>query len=178
MPDLAALVALFYPDPAQLGLLELVTAESMPAVYRRLLAHNAHMTVTVEKFHHSRVDVRVLDRRRQPPHYARKILLARQSDGRVVQFGLMRVNFDYLDAEVQSEIEREQTPLGRILIEHNVHRRVRLSKLWRVVPGADLQNLLALDAPTVTFGRTAMVECNGEPAIEVLEIVTPEPTAG
>ena len=59
-----------------------------------------HMTVTVEEFHHSPVDV-VLAKKTVLPHYARKILLSRQTDGRVVQFGIVRLNFSYLAPEVQ-----------------------------------------------------------------------------
>jgi chorismate-pyruvate lyase len=173
-PDLATLVSLFYAEPAALGRLVEVTAEQMPTVYRRLLAHEEHMTVTVEEFHHSPVNVRVLAKTVSPPHYARKILLSRQTDGRVVQFGIVRLNFSYLAAEVQSEIEQERTPLGRVLIEHNVLRRVHLSRLWEVTPGEDLQQLFGLQGPQKTYGRTAIVECNEEPAVEVLEIVIPE----
>lgn len=172
-PDLQTLVALFYAEPERLGDFHQMAAAQMPADYRTLLAHEAHMTVTVEAFHASPVDVRVLARRKDGPLYARKILLTRRSDGRVVQFGIMRINFGYLEPEVQSEIERESTPLGRILIEHNVLRRVRLSSLWQVTPGDDLQTLFGMAEPRLTFGRTAMIDCNGEPAVELLEIVAP-----
>src|SRR5262245_4359486 len=73
-PDLATLVALFYESPQILGAFDYVTAEEMPPRYAGLLAHEAHMTVTVEQFHRSPVDVAVLDRRVTPSHYARKIL--------------------------------------------------------------------------------------------------------
>jgi hypothetical protein len=38
-----------------------------------LLAHDSHMTVTVERFHNGHVDVRVLETNITPTHYARKI---------------------------------------------------------------------------------------------------------
>src|SRR5207244_3656776 len=91
VPDLDTLVNLFYDKPAQLGQLVEVTSDEMPPVYRGLLAHEEHMTVTVEEFHHSPVDVRVLAKKVARPHYARKILLATKNDGRVVQFGIMRI---------------------------------------------------------------------------------------
>jgi hypothetical protein len=90
----------------------------------------------------------------------------------VVQYGIMRVNFDYLSPEVADEIRSERTPLGRILIEHNVLRRVQLFSLWRVEMGAELQQLFGSD-PGIAYGRTAMIDCNDEPAIELVEIVTP-----
>ena len=50
------------------------------------------MTVTVEEFYGSPVDVRVLECRRDGNEYARKILLTAHATGQVVQFGLVRIN--------------------------------------------------------------------------------------
>lgn len=172
-PDLETLIALFYDDADALGQMERVEASEMPAAYRRLLAHDSHMTVTVERFHNSPVNVRVLDERIEGSHYARKILLARAGDGQVVQFGLMRVNFAYVDDAVEREIRSRGTPLGRVLIEHNVLRRVRLSSLWRVQPGTELAELFDVTDGAETYGRTAMIEVGGDPAVELLEIVIP-----
>jgi len=176
IPDLDTLVGLFYDAPEQLGQFTEVAADELPNGYRGLLAHDEHMTVAVEAYHAGPVDVRVLDRVTTGSHYARKILLARQSDGRVVQFGIMQIDVAYLDAAVRDEIRHEATPLGRILIRNDVLRRVRLSALWRVTPGEDLRRYFALieaDEGAVTFGRTALIECNGEPAVQLLEIVAP-----
>ena len=41
----------------------------------------------------------------------------------------MRLNFEYLGTDVQQEIVGEGAPLGRILIDRNVLRRVELSEL-------------------------------------------------
>ncbi|HWB01155.1 MAG TPA: hypothetical protein VG713_21850 [Pirellulales bacterium] len=171
--DLQTLVGLFYDTPAELGQFSDVAVQAMPVDYRELLAHTSHMTVSVEEYHRSPVDVRVLDRRVTPTHYARKILLARKRDGAVVQYGIMRVNFDYLSPRVRAEIESEHTPLGRVLIQHDVMRRVRLAGLWQVTPGSELRKLFEIPSPRITYGRTAVIECNGEPAIELLEIVAP-----
>ncbi|MEX0714761.1 MAG: hypothetical protein WD278_20665 [Pirellulales bacterium] len=173
MPDLETLTGLFHDSPSELGEFDEVSADEMPAAYRQLLAHNAHMTVTVERFHNSPVDVRVLDKRVSATHYARKILLARQTDGQVVQFGIMRVNPAYLSPEVQQEIQAENIPLGRLLIQHNVLTRVQLFSLWRIVLGEELQRLFGLTGESITYGRTAMIDCDGVPAVELLEIVTP-----
>ena len=168
------LAALFYPSTDGLGEFAEVSADALPPVYRSLLAHNNHMTVTVEQHHRSPVDVRVLDKRRVGSHYARKILLARQSDGAVVQFGLMRIDFRYLDETVQREIESEAIPLGRVLITHNVLREVELVSLWEITPGDELAALLRAPAGARVYGRTALIHVNGEPAVELLEIVSPE----
>jgi chorismate-pyruvate lyase len=171
--ELYALTGLFYEQPAELGQFEEVLLSRIPGPYRELLAHTDHMTVTVEQFHESPVDVHVLDTLITPTHYARKITLTRQRDGRVVQFGIMRVKLDVLSPEVRAEIESQQTPLGRVLIKHDVLRKIHLMSLWRVMPGKDLRRIFGLASPQITYGRAAVIDCNGEPAIELLEIVTP-----
>lgn len=173
IPDLNSLTGLFYASRSELAAFTEVGIDELPAGYRRLLAHNEHMTVTVEEFHGCPVDVQVLDKLVTPTHYARKILLLRQSDRGVVQYGIMRVNLAYLPPEVSREIQSEVAPLGRILIEHDVHRRVQLFSLRRIVTGEELKRYFGLARPTITYGRTALIECNGVPAIELLEIVAP-----
>jgi chorismate-pyruvate lyase len=172
-PDLDTLVGLFYPQPELLGRFEEVESHELSRDYRMLLAHDSHMTVTVERFHNTPVNVRVLESQLTGQHYARKILLARQNDGVVVQFGIMRLDFAAVSPEVRREVESQQTPLGRILIRHNILREVHLTKLWRVTPGEDLRRLFGLADDQVTYGRTAIIDCDGEPAVELLEIVTP-----
>ncbi len=171
--DLDALIALFYPRSEELGRFDEVDSHDLARDYRMLLAHDSHMTVTVERFHNGPVDVRVLATQITGDHYARKILLARQSDGAVVQFGIMRLDFSCVSPEVRREVESRQTPLGRILIEHNVLREVHLRKVWRVTPGSELRRLLGMREGEITYGRTAIIHCNGEPAVELLEIVAP-----
>jgi chorismate-pyruvate lyase len=172
-PELDALVKLFYDSPDRLGQFEQVTGEQMPPVYRRLLDHDEHMTVTIEAYHQTPVDVQVLEMQVTDLHYSRQILLRRQTDGDVVQFGIVRLTLDFLGAEVRREIESQQAPLGRILIQHNVLRNVRLLALWRIEPADELQALLELVNPETCYGRTALIYCNSVPAVELLEIVAP-----
>ena len=168
---LEELYALFPGD--ELPRYEIIPGDEMPQPYRGLLVHEHHMTVTVEAYHGGPVDVRILERRQDGSDYARKILLTRQTDGAVVQFGIMRLDFSSVSPEVRQAVESQQTPLGRILIEHNVHREVHLTKLWKVTPGEDLRRWFNMSPGQITFGRTAIIHCNGEPAVELLEIVTP-----
>lgn len=172
-PDLDALIALFYARPEELGRFEEVDARSLDRDYRMLLAHDSHMTVTVERFHNGSVDVQVLESQLTGEHYARKILLTRQSDGAVVQFGIMRLDFACVSPKVRREVESQRTPLGRVLIENNVLRQVHLTKLWKVTPGSDLCHLFGTSPSQITYGRTAVIHCDGEPAVELLEIVAP-----
>lgn len=173
-PDLDTLARLFYPETLALGAFSRVSPEEMPPTARRLLAHDEHMTETVAAFHGAPVDVRVLAKRVDGQRYSRKILLTRRGDGRVVMYGIVRIDFAQIDADAAREIREERKPLGRVLIERDILRRVRLDTLWRVRPSQELAALLGMPVEQPTHGRTAIIECNGEPAIELIEIVTPD----
>jgi chorismate-pyruvate lyase len=174
--DLSDLVGLFYDRVDDLATFDRVSGEEVPQPYRRLLDHQQHMTVTLESHHGCPVDVRVLEYKNNEEAYVRTSLLTRQTDGYVAQFGIVRLHTCYLSDQVRSEIESRSIPLGRALISHNVLRRVELGSLWRVTPADELTRHFKLPSASVTFGRTAIIHCNDEPAVELLEIVSPEPT--
>lgn len=169
--ELESLVGIFYQDVADLGQFAVVEADAVPDPQRSLLNHDRHMTVTVEKFHSSPVEVRVSQVESHNNHYAREILLTRTSDGSVVQYGIVRLNFDFFSEQVRQEITGRQTPLGRILINHNVMRRVQLLSLYRIHPGRILRQAFELSEDEISFGRTALIYCDDQPAVELLEIV-------
>ena len=181
MTDLAAITAPFFPALADLGEFAPIAPSAMPDDYRTLLAHDDHMTVTVEAFHGSLVDVRVLQEYRDDEVYSRASLLTLQSNGRIVQLGVMRIKLQGLSDAVRSEIESRRAPLGRILIRHNVLRHVELHRLWRILPGPVLQKYLVAEAPALQtlppsepqyiYGRSAGIIVEGRPAVELLEIV-------
>lgn len=173
--DLPTLVGLFYDDAGRLGRFRPLSGDALPAPFGELLNHRSHMTVTVERFHRSLVDVRVARTCTTPPWYAREITLVTRDGGQVVQYGIVRLNYQTLDEPVWREIESQQTPLGRVLIQHNVLRELELCGLWEVTPGPALAQQLQLDVGQVTYGRTARIFCNLEPAIELLEIVRVRP---
>ena len=172
-PDIHNLFQLFPPAP-YLRDFDIISADQMPQPYHDLLVHEHHMTVTVEQHHGSLVDVKVLERRHDGDSYARKILLALKSDGRIVMFGLVRIWLNYCSPEVRTEIVAEKTPLGRILIEHNVLRRIEPTDYLKVTPAAEMMGWFGLPAPTPAYGRLALIHCDGQPAIELLEIVASE----
>src|SRR5438046_8069561 len=153
-PDLKALLALFTPGDV-VRAAEPVPGDQVPQPYNDLLVHKHHMTVTVEAHHGDLVDVRILARLQDGDTYARKILLALRRSGKVVQFGIMRVHLNYCSQEVRDEIVAGQTPLGRILINHGVLRRIEPTAYLRVVPGHEMMSWFNLDQPRPTYGRLA-----------------------
>jgi hypothetical protein len=172
-PDPRTLFALF-PPAADVPAFEYVWGDAIPEPYYELLVHKRHMTVTQEAYHGDRVDVRILERRLEGDFYARKILLALHRSGKIVQFGIPRINLRYCSKPVREEILFGQTPLGRILINHKVLRRIEPMAYFRVTPSPPMMAWFDLDRPRITYGRMGIIFCDEQPAIEVLEIVAPE----
>jgi len=173
--DLDQLLAEFY-TPAELvdlGSFAAVDGESVAQPHRQLLDHQSHMTVTVESYFHSPVDVHVLRSRMDHQWYVREILLETQRDRTIVQYGIVRLRYAMLAEPVWKEIESRSKPLGRVLIDHDVMRQVELVGLWSVQCGKSLASFFNVPQQTKTYGRTARIFCYGEPAIELLEIVRP-----
>lgn len=101
-----------------------ISAEEMPEPYRSLLAHEGHMTVTLERFHRTVVRLEVLEEKRQDDLYGRKILLTHGETEAVLQFGILRIDLRCCTPEVRERIVEGRTPLGRILIEHGTLRTI------------------------------------------------------
>ena len=150
-----------------------VEAAAVPEPYHRLLVHSHHMTVAVEEFYGDAVDVKVLDARHDSDSYARKILLALQGSGKIVQFGIVHIDLTFLAPAVRDEIVSQRTPLGRVLIRHNVLRVVRPVEFFRAVPGPAMCGWFGLTAPEPTYGRLGVIYTDGKPAIRVAEIMAP-----
>jgi chorismate-pyruvate lyase len=173
-PTLESLYALF-PAQDDRPTATLIAGEDVPEPYRGLLVHDHHMTVTVERFYGDAVDVVVLEQVREPEHYARKILLKLKSTGQVVQFGIVKIRLPQLPEQVCQEILSGQIPLGRILIEHDVLRTVHPHAFFRVELGSIMAEWFDHPEGSVTFGRIGVITADGEPAIQVAEILAPLP---
>jgi len=169
--DLDTLVTLFFSDASPVGGFEQVAAADLREPFQTLLNHESHMTVTVERHHQCPVDVTVLDMRQDGRFYSRKILLTRQSDNKVVQFGIVSIDTRALKPNVFDEIAQRKTPLGRILINHNVLRDVHLNNLYQITAGPELAKHFGIAEGETVAGRTAIIDCDGKPAIGLLEIV-------
>jgi hypothetical protein len=151
----------------------IVPPDELPEPYRTLLVHHHHMTVTVEGFYGESVDVHVQATHREGESYSREILLETQLSKKIVQYGVVRIDLTCCDPAVRTAILEEKTPLGRILIEHNVLRQIEPTAFLRIDPGPKLVQWFALSKPALTYGRMGVIFCDSRPAIAVLEILAP-----
>ncbi len=162
-----------FPASADRSELEPISPSEMPEPYRQLLVHSHHMTVTVEEFYGQSVDVQVLEVARVGETYARKIVLRLQETKKVVQFGLVSIDLSLLATDVRSEIESGRTPLGRVLIQHDVLRYIESAGYFKTWPTAKMCEWLQLPKPEMLYGRLGAIYTDGRPAIGVMEILSP-----
>jgi len=169
------LLGLFPGDSLPVKDFQPVEAAEVPEPYRKLLVHSEHMTVTLEERYGTKVHLVVLDRRHDPNTYARKLILRAGADGPVILAGIMRIRLDVCGPEARDRIISESTPLGRILIEQGFLRSIENLAFFRVLVGEALRELFeASGRATFTYCRTAGISLGGAPAVELLEIVSPE----
>ncbi len=200
--ELLALTNLFPADEPLFLKAEHIPSSLTPEPYKTLLVHDHHMTVAMETHHGCSVDVRVLNHRQEGDLYAREILLLKGLPARsltdealpespphphplplkaggagtrrsVVQYGIVRFNFRYVTDAVRDEIIAGQTPLGRVLINHNVLRHIDLGAILEITAGPRLATHFGMPVGGVTYGRMATIFCNRQPAVDLLEISAP-----
>ena len=148
----------------------LCPSDEVPAPFNQLLVHNEHMTTRLTAYHGEPVALEVLEHRQDGDTYKRKILLT-VGQGHVVEVGVVRIHLNFTAEEVRNEILSKKTPLGDILIQHNVLRRIEPKWFFRFDGPATLEAAFdrPLDGPI--YGRVGVIHCDGEPAIELLEVV-------
>ena len=151
-----------------------IDVEEVPQRERDLLAHRRHMTVTLEEHYRDRVKVVPYRVHQQGDLYGRKLDLVADSSGLVVMTGIMLFNFSCCDSKVRDLILAEEVPLGRILIENRILRRISSETFVRVEARDPFVQRFDLKTPQPAFGRLATIFYNGEPAVDLLEVVRPE----
>lgn len=150
-----------------------ITPAALPASARELLVHNGHMTEVLEAHHASPVAVHPFDIHRNGEIYGRKLDLSRAGDGHIVMTGLMIFNLQSVAAAVREEILAARIPLGRILINHQVLREVTSEAYLHIAADDPLAARFGLPAPRDVYGRLATIFCDGVPAVDLLEVVSP-----
>lgn len=149
-----------------------VGSEQVPEPYHQLLVHDQHMTVAMENFHQCKVAVKVLKTAKAGSHYTRQILLHPVNEpGKIIQGGLVRIHLDMLDEEVAAAILREDTPLGHILIHHDVLRKIEVLHYVRLDKSPQWQNWPGFQGEKEGYGRLAYIHCDDQPAIELFELI-------
>ncbi len=150
-----------------------VQPDVIPYPQDHLLVHHEHMTVVLQKHHGKPVEVHVLQEHFENEIYTRMISLTPAGSDKVVEWGIARLHFKHIPKAAREEILAKQSPLGAVLIKHNLHRRVKPRYFLRFPPGGAVLSLFEHRpaTPEDAYGRIGLIYCDDEPAIELLEIV-------
>lgn len=168
-PELKPLVAF-----RELPGIEFVPATAVPAPYRALLDHERDMTSTLEAFHKSPIQLRVLNSSRNHEHYMREVLLVSANTGRPVEYGAIRITLSAFNSEQQRMVLAERQPLGAILEAAAVPYTSRPGKFIRVKTDEAIQRTLGLSEAAILFGRCNRLSTNdGLTLAEIVEILPP-----
>jgi len=149
-----------------------VTPERIPLVPRGLLVHKKHMTRIMHAHYGRPVRIHVVERHHTDTLYSRKGFLTLEETILVVQHNVDRLDLRYMSTKVKTAILNEDIPLGAILTNHNVLRRIEPRWFLRFDESSPVLSWFACQTAGPLYGRLGTIYCNHEPAIEVLEIVT------
>lgn len=151
-----------------------IQTEELPTFCRELLDHQQHMTTTLERVYGEPVDLHVLKESLNDHFYQRQILLKLRKNQTVVEFGIARLSLDQIPQAVRDEVLGHDAPLGDILIRHDVMREIEPRWFFVVDGGCAWRQHFAASLSGPVYGRMGEIRCNGSPAIEVLEVVSPQ----
>jgi len=171
---LLALVSLcdgFHDEAEVRAAAEPVAPDDIPAPFHKLLVHREHMTTTLETLHGAAVALKVLRHHHQGDDYAREILLTLPGSGKVVEFGIVRMDLRLITPGVRSEILAGEAPLGDILIRHDVMRRIDPKWYFRIQPKSSLAQSFGSQPSSDFYGRLGVIHCNGQPVIKLLSVI-------
>jgi len=143
----------------------------IPEPYRELLVHHNHMTVALERWYDSPVEVVVLGETYADPFYGRLIQLRLAGTERVVEYGIMQIDLSVCGAQARQAILKHSAPLGRILIADAILAEVHYDSFLEFAPNQRIMQALAIDETKPFFGRLASIESNGGHAVDLLEIM-------
>ncbi len=148
-----------------------ITENELPQPFRKLLSHSDHMTTTLENHYDQPVSLEVLSHHQDGEHYSRQIILRLSNSRQLVEFGVVRLHLEFTGEDLRREILAMKEPLGDLLIKYDVLRRIEPLWFLKIEHDAALLSPCADEINGVSYGRIAVIHCNGEPAIELLEVV-------
>jgi len=152
--------------------------QDIPPLHKDLLFPCHHMTPTLENYFNSLATLNVLEvhhqHRDQGSFYARKITLSFGT--KIAELALMVVDLTQLNEMVVKDVVAASIPMGRILSSHKVATKVTVHHLVCLENDVeephngkkedDGENIIF-----PAFARVASIQCDGKPAIRLLEIL-------
>ncbi len=171
---LLRLCTAFFRDLGWIEQCQVVDSAEMPETARRLLVHQEHMTPRLREHHGRELRLDVRADRLDGDHYTRKIKLIVTGGEEIAEFGIMRIDLRFVPASARAAILERRIPLGDVLVTHGVLTRVEPWAYLRMPAPSPIMACLGRAESAAAYGRLATIHCNGNEAVELLEVV-PDP---
>lgn len=148
-----------------------IDGKDMPDPYRSLLVSRSDMTPTLERYHGSKLHLRILDSGRHGDEYRRHVVLLDVRE-KAVEFGAIHIHLEVLPAQVQEVVLEGRRPLGGLLIESKVIHHSCPSAYFAVDGDDVINRTLQQTGTSELYGRcNTLVAEDGRPIAEVVEIL-------
>jgi chorismate-pyruvate lyase len=161
----------FFRDLAWIERCEVAQPKDLPQAVQHLLVHDEHMTPRLREHYGREMRLDVRADRLDGDLYTRKIELIVAVSGDIAEFGIMRIDLRFVSSEARLAILERRIPLGDVLVSHSVLTRVEPWAYLRVPGPSPIMGCLGRETAAVAYGRLARIHCNGNDAVELLEVV-------
>lgn len=152
---------------------KILEAQELDEPYRTLLAHDRDMTGTLETYFKQPMTLRVHVKKIEGDSLYRQVSLLCANDGRPAEFGAIRIDLSCFDEQTRELVAACETPLGRVLREHNVAYVSNPSAYLEVTPDELLGEALG-DARGPLYGRKNELKMpDGRAIAQIIEILPP-----
>jgi len=153
---------------------EAVDGEAVPEPFHGLLVHANDMTPTLEAFHRSPIELRLIQRHLEGDIYSRLVDLSIVGHDSPVEFGCIAINLQHFPAAAREVILDGHMPLGTILARHNIAHQSHPQAYVRVKADPFMSDALYLSGSPDLYGRRNLLSTPDRRVLaEVLEILPP-----
>jgi len=150
----------------------------IPQPYRKLLVHERDMTGTLESHFGQPMTLQVLKKRVEGGVLFRQVLLMGTADGRVAEFGAIRIELGCFDDKARQRIEACRQPLGAILRDLDIPYVSKPSAYLDVDADRFVREVLGAGQTTRLFGRrNTLTTPGGAEMAQIIEVLPPLPPA-
>src|SRR5262245_19600947 len=148
-----------------------ISPKDIPFPYRSLLVHENDMTLTLERHFGGPVKLRTLSTVTSGSWYLRRVLLVQEYSGRPVEMGAIRLRTDVFPQKVRSQIQKNETPLGRLLRDGGVDFKSQPRVFLAVEPNNEMMGVFWMREPRTLYGRQTELFQGGLKLGDIIEIL-------
>ena len=151
--------------------IKIVQPSDIPLPYQSLLVHDTDMTLTLERHFGGQVTLRSLSTFTSGSSYFRRVLLVQEYAGQPVEMGAIRIKLDAFSSRLQQQILRNETPLGRLLVDSRFPYVSHVKDYLALTPNPEMMGVFWMREPRTLYGRRTEVVHRGRKIGDIVEIL-------